>query len=205
MVNRIPLPFLTPLPPKRFSMALRRVSGPLPFAERLTPPSLALASPAISSEGLMLAVSNLRAWGSSASTRRSHNPSDAVSAMASQPLAVATRRSSVSMTVLPYPRCPVMSMSRPGAPAPFSSASMKSSIMGWRPMRIGGIFPAVGLNGFADMAPLPCNKTERPKLPPKVYQMNRTYTNVYRMNRMSTAPEAPTGASRSGGTSVCYG
>ena len=88
----------------------------------------------------------------SASAKRSHKPSEAESETTAHPRALARRCSSRRRTVLPQPRFPVMSMSLPGAPAPLSSPSSKSSMTDSRPMSIGGRLPAVGLKGFGFMS-----------------------------------------------------
>ena len=88
----------------------------------------------------------------SASAKRSHKPSEAESETTAHPRSLARRCSSRRRTVLPQPRFPVMSMSLPGAPAPLSSPSSKSSMTDSRPMSIGGCLPAVGLKGFGFMS-----------------------------------------------------
>lgn len=88
----------------------------------------------------------------SASAKRSHKPSEAESETTAHPRSPARRCSSLRRTVLPQPRFPVMSMSLPGAPAPLSSPSSKSSITDSRPISIGGRLPAVGLKGFGFMS-----------------------------------------------------
>ena len=88
----------------------------------------------------------------SASAKRSHKPSEAESETTAHPRSLARRCSSRRRTVLPQPRFPVMSMSLPGAPAPLSSPSSKSSMTDSRPMSIGGRLPAVGLKGFGFMS-----------------------------------------------------
>ena len=88
----------------------------------------------------------------SASAKRSHKPSEAESETTTHPRSLARRCSSRRRTVLPQPRFPVMSMSLPGAPAPLSSPSSKSSMTDSRPMSIGGRLPAVGLKGFGFMS-----------------------------------------------------
>ena len=50
-------------------------------------------------------------------------------------------------------RGPDTSISLDGAPAPFSSPSAKSVTTFSLPMRMGGILPAVGLNGFGMAIP----------------------------------------------------
>ena len=73
---------------------------------------------------------------------------DADTLMTSQPWSSAIEASSERSTVFPEPRGPVMRINRPGAPSPFSSPSMKSSMTLSRPTSTGGILPAVGLNGL---------------------------------------------------------
>ena len=115
------------------------------------------------------------------------SPADAVSPMTSQCCALAIRRNSVSITVFPKPRCPVTSIMRPGAPTPLVNASEKSSMMECRPIRIGGILPAVGLKGLLAMTILlPTTRTHLPRLRTILHECVPNYTKLHHMTLLRT-------------------
>ena len=82
------------------------------------------------------------------STTALTSPLRAVSSTTSQPSSLAISPSSVSKTVFPEPRGPLIRISLPGAPGPSASPSEKSRMTFSLPASTGGSAPAVGLNGF---------------------------------------------------------
>lgn len=143
--------------------------------------STAILSLSETADGLTAAISD----SSSTDNRRSQGPCDAISESTVHPCSSALRSNSASMTVLPKPSWPDMSISRPGAPAPLSSASSKSHMSDFRPTRTGGILPATGVNGFCERSIKNCaililSHAEPPSSPA------RSCTNSYRLARSRT-------------------
>ena len=131
---------------RRAAIALRNVSG-MRFGESSASPKLTLA-PAKLTDGRMVSLSIKPSLVRNSLTSRSHKPDDAVSSRTSQPRSRALSPKTVSITVLPVPRAPVINMILPGAPTPLSRPFSKSRITRLRPINSGGSPPAVGLNGF---------------------------------------------------------
>ena len=127
-------------------IAFRSVSG-IRFAESSASPSDLLA-PAILMDGLIVSLSINESLDRSSFTKRSQRPSEAVSSITSHLWARALSPRTVSITVLPAPLAPVISIIRPGAPTPLSSPLSKSRMTLSRPISNGGSPPAVGLKGF---------------------------------------------------------
>lgn len=146
---KTPFPGATLL--RRSSIARRSVREAIPGSSDSFP-KLNPATPAKFTEGLTSALEARGMPLPNSSTIRAHTPSLAVSDTTGHPSAFAILPNSVNNTVLPKPRWPVTSMRRPGAPAPSRSPWKKSAMSASLPMRIGGIFPAVGRKGFTFLA-----------------------------------------------------
>ena len=146
----------TPLPRGIFSRrsvtASLSVRASTEGVSSVMPPNVAVAKPATPTEGAMLTSLIRMPLGLMARTKRSHIPAEALSATTNQPSRSAMERISESMTVFPNPRWPVMSIRRPGAPAPSASPDSNPSSTSCLPISTGGTLPAVGLKGLGVLA-----------------------------------------------------